>query len=82
MNAASSHRLAVSLLVVALAGAAQPAEAQTRQRPAQGQQGLVVAVTDGDTLTLRLPDGQPVTVRLRDIDAPEICQPWGPEAKA
>jgi micrococcal nuclease len=20
--------------------------------------------------------------RLRDIDAPEICQPWGPEAKA
>jgi micrococcal nuclease len=82
VNAASSHRLAVSLLVVALAGAAQPAEAQTRQRPAQGQQGLVVAVTDGDTLTLRLPDGQPVTVRLRDIDAPEICQPWGPEAKA
>ncbi|MCE2909882.1 MAG: thermonuclease family protein [Betaproteobacteria bacterium] len=72
----------MSLLVVALAGAAQPAEAQTRQRPAQGQQGLVVAVTDGDTLTLRLPDGQPVTVRLRDIDAPEICQPWGPEAKA
>jgi len=67
---------------VALAVAAPPAEAQSRQRPAQGQQGLVVAVADGDTLTLRLPDGQRVTVRLRDIDAPEICQPWGPEAKA
>ncbi len=42
----------------------------------------MVALADGDTLTLRLPDGQRVTVRLRDIDAPEICQPWGPEAKA
>lgn len=42
----------------------------------------MVAVADGDTLTLRLPDGQRVPVRLRDIDAPEICQPWGPEAKA
>ena len=36
---------------------------------------------DGDTLVLRLPSGPPVTVRLRDIDAPEICQPWGVEAK-
>ena len=72
--------------VLALALAAQlvalPALAQKTPKPAQGQQGLVVAVSDGDTLTLRLPDGAPVTVRLRDIDAPEICQPWGTEAKA
>jgi endonuclease YncB( thermonuclease family) len=73
--------LAPAFLALALATAAAPAAAQAKNRPAQGQQGLVVAVTDGDTLTLRLPDGKPVTVRLRHIDAPEICQPWGPEAK-
>ncbi|MFM7505325.1 MAG: thermonuclease family protein [Rubrivivax sp.] len=82
MNRLAPHLLAAMLCTLVLAGASPPAEAQARNRPAQGQQGLVVAVTDGDTLTLRLPDGQPVTVRLRDIDAPEICQPWGPEAKA
>lgn len=74
--------LSSALVALGLAIAAAPAAAQSKNRPAQGQQGLVVAVTDGDTLTLRLPDGKPVTVRLRDIDAPEICQPWGPEAKA
>jgi endonuclease YncB( thermonuclease family) len=74
--------LPVLLLVMTLGCTAPPAQAQAGSRPAKGQQGLVVAVTDGDTLTLRLPDGKPVTVRLRDIDAPEICQPWGPEAKA
>jgi endonuclease YncB( thermonuclease family) len=68
------------LLVLALAGPAAPAA--DRAVPARAQQGLVVAVTDGDTLRLRLPDRKPVTVRLRDIDAPEICQPWGREARA
>ncbi len=85
MNRTLRHALAPALLALGalgLASAAAPAAAQSKNRPAQGQQGLVVAVTDGDTLTLRLPDGKPVTVRLRDIDAPEICQPWGPEAKA
>ncbi|MEY3296151.1 MAG: hypothetical protein RLZZ451_2199 [Pseudomonadota bacterium] len=82
VNQVPSGVLAMSLLAVALAGAAPTAAAQARNSPAQGQQGLVAAVADGDTLTLRLPDGKPVTVRLRDIDAPEICQPWGPEAKA
>ncbi len=69
-------------VVLVLSLAAGPAAAQKPPAPAKGQQGLVVAVADGDTLTLRLPDGKPLTVRLRDIDAPEICQPWGPEAKA
>jgi len=85
VNRTFRHALAPALLALValgLASAAAPAAAQPKNRPAQGQQGLVVAVTDGDTLTLRLPDGKPVTVRLRDIDAPEICQPWGPEAKA
>jgi endonuclease YncB( thermonuclease family) len=69
---------AIAALLLATAATAQ----QRPAKPAKGQQGQVVAVTDGDTLTLRLPDGKPVTVRLRDIDAPEICQPWGTESKA
>jgi micrococcal nuclease len=70
--------IAAGLILATVSAAAQKAA----KAPARGQQGMVVAVTDGDTLTLRLPDGKPVTVRLRDIDAPEICQPWGTEAKA
>ena len=41
----------------------------------------VVGVTDGDTLWLKPADGKPVEVRLRDIDAPEICQAWGAQAR-
>lgn len=38
--------------------------------------GKVIAVMDGDTL-LVLKDGQPVKVRLAEIDAPEKAQPFG-----
>lgn len=75
-------RLIALVTLAASAALALPAGAQQKAaKPAKGQQGLVTAVTDGDTLTLRGADGQAVTVRLRDIDAPEICQPWGVEAK-
>jgi endonuclease YncB( thermonuclease family) len=44
--------------------------------------GTVVRVTDGDSLWLEpSPPGPPLQLRLQDIDAPEICQPWGPEAQ-
>ena len=44
--------------------------------------GQVQRVVDGDTLWLQPADGgAPFSVRLRGIDAPEICQPWGPEAR-
>jgi endonuclease YncB( thermonuclease family) len=45
-------------------------------------QGTVVRVTDGDSLWLEpSPPGAALELRLQDIDAPEVCQPWGPEAK-
>jgi endonuclease YncB( thermonuclease family) len=44
--------------------------------------GKVVRVIDGDSLWLEpSPAGPPLQLRLQDIDAPEICQPWGPEAR-
>ena len=49
---------------------------------AKAVEGTVVRVTDGDSLWIEpSPPGAPVELRLQDIDAPEICQAWGPEAK-
>jgi micrococcal nuclease len=39
----------------------------------------VVSTGDGDTLRVRV-DGQPVTVRLACVDAPETSQPYGAQA--
>jgi len=44
--------------------------------------GQVSRVTDGDSLWLTLaPSGESLQVRLLGIDAPEICQAWGEQAK-
>lgn len=46
--------------------------------------GKVVGVSDGDTLTLLVPDGssyKQVKVRLGEIDTPESKQPYGERAK-
>jgi len=47
-------------------------------------EGVVRHVSDGDTLWLQTdtPHGKPIKLRLRGIDAPEICQGGGPEARA
>lgn len=63
-------------LLVGTAHAAGPAKA-----PPKAVQGIVTHVTDGDTLWLKPADGKPIEVRLRDIDAPEICQPWGEDSR-
>lgn len=42
--------------------------------------GRVVAVADGDTLTLLVYEQQ-VKIRLADIDAPEAKQPWGTRSR-
>jgi micrococcal nuclease len=65
------------LIAFAAAGLGPLADAA----PPRTVQGMVTEVTDGDTVWLT-PAGQPaIEVRLRDIDAPESCQPWGDEAR-
>jgi micrococcal nuclease len=49
--------------------------------PALALSGVVTYVTDGDTLWVRPEGGAPVKVRMQGIDAPERCQPWGPQAR-
>jgi len=43
--------------------------------------GRVIGVHDGDTLTLLTSDKQPHRVRVGDIDAPELGQPFGTASK-
>ncbi len=71
--------IALTLLLLQGAVAAAPTQAILS--------GTVTLVTDGDTLWIRPDTGhgnstKPRAVRLRGIDAPEICQAWGQEAKA
>lgn len=69
--------LAGALLALACAA---PAGAAPRNLPAPVQ-GVVIQVSDGDTVRFT-PAGQaPIVVRLANIDAPEICQAWGAEAR-
>lgn len=51
------------------------------QSHAREYKGVVVAVADGDTLTMRAYNNRRMTIRLADIDAPENKQPYGNEAK-
>lgn len=51
--------------------------------PAAAVPGVVTQVLDAATVRFTpAGGGSPVVVRVRDIDPPEPCQPWGPEAKA
>lgn len=63
---------AVLLLLAVSAGA--PANAKALN-------GVVNHVTDGDTLWVRPASGPPVQVRIQGLDAPEICQAFGPQAR-
>ncbi|MCG2595766.1 thermonuclease family protein [Ramlibacter sp. XY19] len=62
------------LLLAALAGFGHLQAATFR--------GVVSHVTDGDTLWVKPGGrGEAVEIRLVDLDAPENCQPFGPQAK-
>lgn len=49
---------------------------------AQTWTAQVVHVQDGDTIYVHAPgQAHAVSVRIQGIDAPEICQAWGPQAR-
>lgn len=41
----------------------------------------VVAVHDGDTITVLTPEKRQIKIRFAEIDAPELSQPYGKKAK-
>lgn len=64
--------IASSVLLTALLGQAAPTLVE----------GKVTRVVDGDSLWLQpAAPAAPLELRLEGIDAPEICQAWGPQAK-
>jgi micrococcal nuclease len=66
-------RVVLRFLLIAVFTSA-PAAARTLN-------GIVSHVTDGDTLWVRPLAGPTVPVRLQGIDAPEICQAFGKQAR-
>ena len=86
------HRAAAALPRMLVAGAvalcALPALAQVPAPGGDGQPGadtwpaVVTYVVDGDSVWVRSVDrGARVKLRLLGIDAPEVCQPLGPQAR-
>ena len=68
-------------MATATAAAAAAPAAKTPKAPASFE-GLVERVYDGDTLRVAPDDGsEPIEIDLYGIDAPELCQPGGPEAR-
>lgn len=77
------NRLRCALVAAVYSSACGWSTAVAAPVPRHPFTGTVTYVTDGDTIWVRpAGGGEPVPVRLQGIDAPEICQPQGPEAKA
>lgn len=67
--------------LIAFALLALPA-VQATAATLQAQSGVVTRVVDGDTLWVKTSaSAQPLKVRIQGIDAPEICQPGGVQAR-
>jgi micrococcal nuclease len=76
-------KVLVTLLGTILIGAASTgAMAQGKGRSAAAIEGRVDKVVDGDSLWfVASGSGQRIEIRLRNIDAPEICQDGGAESR-
>lgn len=68
------RKLAVALAALLL-------QAQGGAWAAEQIVGRVVAIADGDTLTVLIAAQQHVRVRLAEIDTPEAGQPYGSRAR-
>ena len=75
-----ARRGRLQCLALALLLAAAPA---AQARPPAELQGRVERVVDGDTLWFApRGGGRALKVRLQGLDAPELCQAWGPQSRA
>ena len=74
---------AAMFIIAVASGLSSAASAKPAQNSNREWQGTVTHVSDGDTLWVRPASGsEPVNIRIDGIDAPEICQRHGPEAKS
>ncbi|GIW43492.1 MAG: hypothetical protein KatS3mg077_0774 [Candidatus Binatia bacterium] len=74
-------RTPAALLFLWLLLAGAPAEARRHRQPYRSFEAPVVAVSDGDTFVVRY-GGRNLRIRLAEVDAPELRQPYGREARA
>lgn len=73
---------ALALALALTLGAVAPAPVQAQTQLPRSALVTVVHVTDGDTLWVQAAaGGERLQVRVQGIDAPEICQPWGEQAR-
>ncbi len=77
----SQRKPAEFVLLVFVASCALAANTFAADQKRVVVRGQVVAVGDGDSLTLRV-GNEKVKVRLAQIDAPELGQPYGRESRA
>jgi endonuclease YncB( thermonuclease family) len=83
LTAAARLSQALTAALLGLIGIGGPSQAAAPARPVAGIEGTVTSVVDGDSLWLTpAAGGKAIEVRLAGIDAPEICQDGGAEAKA
>ena len=90
MNTRIAYCIALAVLLMALT---QPLEARShKKKGATGRStkavqvvgrfsGRVVRVSDGDTCDVEIDSGKIVRVRIYGIDAPELSQPFGRDAR-
>lgn len=68
--------------IILVANYVYPTGATATFKPISEWQGVVTHVSDGDTLFVRpASGGQPVKIRIDGLDAPEICQSYGPASR-